>query len=1438
MSTSTDSTLQFAPGRRRRGPDERPRSRRWLFGFYAVVLLCFVIAAPGLVTFETKLGVVLDPWKFLGDLGQLWSDESGFGGLTNQYIGYLFPMLPFYALTDLIGLPVWLAERLWLALVVTTAFWGALRLAERLRIGSPATRLVGATAYALWPTFTIIVGSTSAGALPGAVLPWVLLPLMSERLSARVAAATSALIIPFMGGVNAASTLCALLPVGLYLVTRTGRRRTSLLLWWLPGALLATLWWTIPLLLMGSYVENFMAYVEQAWNTTSTMSAVEMLRGTGNWVGYLNFGSAWLPAGWLLATGVLAIIGTTLAAALGLAGLARRDMPERRWLMLTAIVVTAVMLAGYAGSLGAPFAEGVQSLLDGALKPFRNIYKFQPGLALALALGLAHLVAVFARSDGARPLPGRRFLPALAAALVLPAMALPYLNGDVLQPGGFKELPKHWQQTADWLEDNSPENRALVVPSTAHGIYTWGSPIDQPLHVLAESPWAQRDYVPFGTPGERRMMDAVEQALMSGGEVPGLSDYLGRAGLHNVVVRNDLDPDQVGYVPPQTVKRTLEASGYKKVKDFGPTVTAGRIPADTPIEIQGFYPRQKSVEIYEPAEAKRPSRVAAQPVSETARLSGGPESMLPLSADPNFRDRPVVLTGDNHPGIGNPSLQVNGDGLRRADTRFGLINNNTSYTYTKDEKNHEGSLQDAGKEPKQILPSPQLKHQTVAELRGAKNVTASSSGSWLFHMPQFDPVNAFDGNPESGWAEASAGDSTGEWIKIDFDGATDIPGSIDLTPLAGDGVRPSVTGVKIETDRGSEESTLQPNDETQRVKAPRGTAKWLKLTITDVQESRAGITGAGFAEIEIPDVQVTRMLALPNDAPGDRTESEIYSMHRSPDPGGLNPAGIESGLHRQFTSERSAEYTLKASATPVPGSAYDDMLDEIAPGSRDRITASAESVSPTGVSLSARNLVDGDLTTAWIAGDKPVIRLSWPEKTEVDSMVLSAAGGVSAKPAEVEITSDDGAVTTSVDENGWARFEAMETDSMQITITKTAPTTLHNPVAGDDIQLPVGLNELHVPALEDFRVEAPAGNRKFELECGDGPMIAIDGTLHATKASGKVSDLTERRPISVELCAGDQKNGTIELDSGKHTLETGSGGPLAINDLTLTRGDTAPKASAEREVTVKDWAGEDREVEVGSGEASYLRTHMNINKGWKATLDGKELTSLRLDGWQQGYLIPAGEGGTVKLEYTPTTYYQGGLAVAGVGIVGLLGMAFIRRRGGEPLGAQDAAPAPSWVLGGVVLTLVFALIAGPYALIVPALAVVAWLRPRWLVPLSAAAMLGAGVIVALGAGDGYVADAGAFGWPAQALALLALAAALVTVPQRERAEEPQDERPSYTEPAPASAGGMPAPPLPHRHPEQQGQQQTQQLQQTQQDGPAQQGRHGGPSAPPGEEPSR
>ncbi|GHB00224.1 alpha-(1-_3)-arabinofuranosyltransferase domain-containing protein [Streptomyces chryseus] len=1357
--TTTLQAPPRTPPPARPDPPQGPRSRRWLFGFWCAVLLAFVAASPGRMTFETKLGVALDPFRFLSDLGELWHSRAGFGGIFDQYVGYAFPMLPFYALADLAHLPVWLAERLWLSIVVTVAFWGALRLAERLGVGSPATRLVGAAAYALWPTYTIVVGSTSAAALPGALLPWVLLPLTNPRTTPRVAALRSALVIPCMGGVNAASTLAALLPVGLYLLSRPAApRRRALIAWWVPGVLLATAWWVVPLLLLGIHGENFLPYVEQAETTTATMSATEMLRGAGNWTAYLHFGEAWLPAGWTVATAAPVVLGSAVAAALGLAGLARRDMPERRWLLLIALCVSAVTLAGYGGPLGGPFASTFQDWLNGPLVPFRNIYKFQPGLALVLALGLTHITATAS-------LPSvRRLTAPLTALLILPALALPYLNGDILQPGSFTKLPAHWKQTAGWLEEYSPDARALVVPATAHGIHTWGSTIDQPLDVLAGSRWAQRDYVPFGTPGNRRAMDAVEQALTTGGRVPGLSDFLSRAGLHYVVVRNDLDPDQIGYVPPQTVKRTLEESGYRRVTAFGPVLTGGRIPDDTPVQIEGLYPRQQAVEIYEPpATTPRPTRAGIAPVADTALVSGGPEALLRLSADPTMRGRPAVLTGDSHPGLADPAVQAAADGLRRADTRFGLVNSNTSYTYTANEKNHPESLQDPGREPRQILPTDDIKHQTTAVLRGAKSVTASSSGNWLFHLPQYDPVNAFDGNPDTAWAEGSAANPKGEWLRVAFSSPTTLPSRIRVTPLPSEGLRAAPTAVRVETDNGSRTSPLHPNGAPQEIDAPPGRATYLKLTITGAQQGRPGLMGAGFTSVDIPGVQVTRLLSLPRDA-----DPDLVSLHRGSDPGGLSPVSAEVGLHRQFSTTTKGTYTLTATALPVPGDKLDELLYTLAPEQRRRLTATADSTSRLGASLTPRNLVDGDLTTAWIAGDNPTLHLRWPGKRPIGEIVFAAAGGLSTRPEQVEISSPDGATTASVDENGLARFEPIRTDRLDIKITRAAALTVHNPVANGEMQLPVGLSEVYVPALDDFRVPQPEPTETFQLACGQGPVLAIDGTLHATAASGKLSDLTERRPVEVSLCAGPQRDGRASLPAGTHRVEAGDTGPLALTDITLTRNKATPPAQRPRALTVKDAAGDRRSLTVGAGEASYLQTYENANAGWQATLNGRELPSLRLDGWQQGWLIPEGEGGEVRMEYKPARVYEAGLIGGALALAALAALALYRRRTeAQPTSpTPPAPPAPGSVLGLAALTVTLALTAGLLAaLLIPLLALVAHFRHTLLPLVALLAMTAAGTVAALQAGEPASASAGAFGPVAQLLALTALTAALVTTPR-------------------------------------------------------------------------
>ncbi|KUO22442.1 alpha-(1-_3)-arabinofuranosyltransferase [Streptomyces dysideae] len=1351
------------------GPPEGPRSRRWLLGFWAVVFVLFLVVRPGRQTFDTKLGVTNDPGRFFADLGQLWHDQSGFGGIQDQYAGYLWPMLPFYWLADVIRLPVWLAERLWLSLIVSVAFWGALRLAERLRVGSGASRLLAAVVYALWPVFTIVIGSTSAAALPGAFLPWVLLPLTNERYSARVAALRSALIIPFMGGVNAAATLASLLPVGLYLLSRPpGPRQRKLIAWWVPGVILATAWWWIPLLMLGVYGENFLPYVETSRTTTDTMAATEALRGAGNWVAYLHFGEAWLPAGWTVAASVIVIVCSALAAGLGLAGLARRDMPERRWLVLTVVTVALILLAGYGGAFGAPFHGLVQDWLDGWLVPFRNIYKFQTGLALALVLGLAHLVGVASETRGARPVRGRRFAPLVAAVLVLPGLVWPYLNGAILNPGSFPEIPKYWSATADWMEKYSPDARVLVVPATAHGIYTWGSTIDQPLDVVAESRWAQRDYVPFGTPGNRRAMDAVEQALMSGGEVTGLADYLSRAGMYYVVVRNDLDPDQVGYVPTTTVKRTLEQSGYERVTGFGPVMTGGRIAHDTPLQVEGLYPRQRAVEIYKPVseDVPRPHQAGLQPVAGTAVVSGGPESLLPLATE--LRGRPSVLTGDNHPGLGSPPLQVVGDGLRRADTRFGLVNANTSYTYTRDERNAPDAAQDAGQKPHQILPTTGTDHQTVAELRGARSVTASSYGSWLFHLPQYDPANAFDGNPDTAWTEGAAGSGDGQWLRIRFaEDAYDMPSSFKVTPLPQEGVRSAATRVRVETEKGSVSSFLRADGSTQTVKAPAGATSWMKLTITDTVSRRAGLTGAGFSEIDLPNVQVTRLLRLPTDAENSGAAAEVVSLSRTSDPTGLSATGTEAGLHRRFSTAASGTYEMRAGAVPVPGEELDRLLYEVAPDQQNRITATADSTARLGAGLSARNLTDGDLTTAWIAGDRPTIHLRWSGKQAVDEIVLAPAGGLSTRPTEVHISSPDGAAIAGVDENGAVRFPAITTDRLDITVTQTAPLTLYNPVVDEDLRLPVGLTEAYLPALDQYRTPQPDGSRKFTLACGQGPVLSVDGELYQTGLRGTVRDLVERRVVDVTLCQEGREDAELSLPAGEHRVEAGDAGPLALSDVTLTRGTVAEAAVAGRQLGIRDWLGDRREVTVGTGAASYLTMYENFNDGWRATLDGKELTPVRLDGWQQGWRIPAGTGGTVKLSYEPAVTYEAGLIGSGVGLALLAGLVLWRRRAENPDEPQVVPPAPGVWLGAVALTVVGVFIAGWFALLVPALAVVAWRRHALLVPIALLALVGAGVAAAVGAGEPVGAGEGAFGPVAQLLALIGLFAGVVSVREQE-----------------------------------------------------------------------
>ncbi|MEN0015966.1 MAG: alpha-(1-_3)-arabinofuranosyltransferase family protein, partial [Solirubrobacteraceae bacterium] len=268
---------------------------------------------PGQLVFDTKLDLVEDPAAFLGRALHLWDASGGFGQVQNQAIGYVFPMGPFFAAGHALGLPMWIVQRLWTGLLLTLAMWGMARLAAALGVGREPGWLVAGMAYALSPFFVGLIGFTSAAVLPAAMMPWAMLPLIagSQRGSPRRAAALSGLAIVCMGGVNATSALCVLVPPGLYLLTRArGPRKRGLMTWWPIAVFLACFWWLAALVFQGKYGLNVTTFTETPAVTESTTAAANVLRGTGNWLGYLNLGAPWVPASWTLGTAAGAILAT------------------------------------------------------------------------------------------------------------------------------------------------------------------------------------------------------------------------------------------------------------------------------------------------------------------------------------------------------------------------------------------------------------------------------------------------------------------------------------------------------------------------------------------------------------------------------------------------------------------------------------------------------------------------------------------------------------------------------------------------------------------------------------------------------------------------------------------------------------------------------------------------------------------------------------------------------------------------------------------------------------------------------------------------------------------------------------------------------------------------------------------------------------------------
>ena len=1318
-----------------------PLSRRWLWAVWsAALILCFA-QSPGLVSPDTKLDLTANPLRFLTRATNLWSSELPFGQAQNQAYGYLFPHGAFFLLGETLGVPGWVTQRLWWALLLTIGFWGLLRAAEALGIGTTSSRVIGAAAFALSPRVLTTLGSISSETLPMMLAPWVLLPVilaLRGEGSVRVLAARSAVAVALMGAVNAVATLTGCLAALIWWAChRPNRLWWRFTAWWVFGIVLATLWWLVALALLGRVSPPFLDFIESSGVTTQWTSLTEVLRGTDSWPPFV---APTATAGTSLVTSSVAILATTLVAAAGLAGLALRSMPARGRLVTMLLVGVVLLAVGYSGGLGSPVAHAVQAFLDAGGAPLRNVYKLEPVVRLPLVLGLAHLL-------GKLPLPGsaprriwvhalahpehdKRVAVGIVVLVALVASTSLAWTGRLTPPGTFRAIPGYWHDTADWLDEHNARGptpgRVLVVPGSPFATQVWGTSHDEPLQVLGDSPWGVRDSVPLTPPATIRALDSVQRLVAAGRPSPGLADILALQGISYVVVRNDLDPDTSRSARPILVHRAIEGSpGLTKVAQFGDPVGAGTVPgfvADSDLR-----PQYPAVEIYRVDSRTPPGAPYVADADTLPRIGGGPEALLRLAERRRLQGEPplgpALLTTDaRRAGLPVPVVTVTDTPLAR-ETDYGRVDDHSSAIRAPGDQRHTFNR----------VPDYPADAEPVSGGWIGGRLTASSSAADATALPNVSPATSpaavFDGDPATSWVSNALQAAVGQWLQVDFDNPI-TNATITITPSA-TAVGAQVRKIEIATATGTTTVRYDKAGEPLTAALPYGETPWVRVTAVGTDDGSAGV------QFGITDIAITQY-----DANGFAHPVNLRHTVFVPGPGsGVDVAGWDLGtelLGRSGCAEgpdlvRCAATMALAPEEPVNLSRTltvpepvtvtptvwvrarqgPKLADLVAQPGTTRASGDADVIDVEGSAFAA---ADGDPRTSWIAPQNvvhdrtpPNLTLKLPRPTEVAGLRLTpSASSVPAHPKLVAVDLGDG---PQVHEMSPGSDGDGETRTLTLSPRVTDTITI-SVLDWDDVidRTALGFDQLKPPGIAEITALGADGKpitpgdatrnqaRPIDLECGRGPTIAIAGRFVHTSIHTTVRALLAGEPIAAQPCQREP----IPLPAGTQELLISPGEGFVVDGAQLTTPQLAPPAVETTPVHVDAWGPDRREVRTDPTPAArVLVVPESVNPGWVAhTADGTTLTPVVVNGWQQGWVLPAGAGGTITLTFPSNGLYRAGLGwgLALLPLLALLALVRPRRESVDEPARPWHPPAAAvtvavlgagWLIAGAVGVAVF-----------------------------------------------------------------------------------------------------------------------------------------------------
>ena len=1009
------------------------QSVRRHFSVIFLAVLAYVpllLSAPGRLPADTKLYLYLDPARLLSDAAWTWDVRQLGGWVPHQNVGYLWPTGPWFAFFDWLGIPDWIAHRLWLGTVLLIAGLGVRWLTKLLEL-PPSTFVVAALAYQLSPYILPYISRTSALLLPWALLPWIVgLTLLIVRERRWQYFAVFGLLIMSSGGLNATALLMIAPAPVVWLIDAWSRREISgrrfasivAILTVISGVMSA--WWLAGLSVQGKYGAPVLSYSEALQSTSATSTAVETLRGLGYWLFYdRNAVTALTSASTPYQNNFVVIVAGLLVIIFGLIGLAshaRLKRPLSLMLLLGVVLSVGAYPSNSPSPLWSYFASHPKNALSLAL---RSSSRAVPLVSLALAIGLAIFVQqarTFLSSSNSTSLVVRRaknleFL-ALPVALLLIGLNLPALfGGRLIDPAISRpeKLPAAWTQTAALLDaryDEGHTGSVLILPGIESAAYRWGYPVDPILPGITKKPLITRDWLPLGSAPFMDLLYALDDSFQNGTADPDSIAPIARLlGADTVMVVNSYQYERFGVNRPERSSSLIDtAPGLERIAQFGePTINLapdGTTPAAD--DLVDFPPAPlPEIVLYAVQNSNPGARVTNAPLVVSADGTG----LVDLAAMDMIDGTSTVLASAAlHDETSSeklllesltvaPELIVTDSNRKRAhhwrssQEVWGATEGSTGPLETFDAFDN--------RLPVFASSSQEFDTQTIVEDNAGITMSATAYGALLSYLPEYRPGNANDDDLDTSWSVGWGVDPVGQVLTISS--PTSAIDQLVLVPAGYPEQRRRVESFSVSIDGSSWRSYEAARGLANTTIDFEQSGNVVKVRIDQVSAGDAS-DPVGWAEVLPISHRRPEIIVVPSDAssvaPASTPVSFAFTRLRS-DPYDRRRQDPELSIRRSFLVGHTDQYLVTADGTVVESRADDQS---------DRSTCRDDLIDIDGIGIPVRieNLSAGRVTISscgpsTVTAGRRLLATTSSSDIAIDHVVLRSVRANRATPSTV-----------------------------------------------------------------------------------------------------------------------------------------------------------------------------------------------------------------------------------------------------------------------------------------------------------------------------------------------------------------------------------------------------------------------------------------------------